>query len=123
MLRLTGRMADGLFISMPYIPPQKLPQFNTLIDEGAAEAERLPEAIRRGYNISGVIRPGAGNTGSLTQNGTIDGTAGYWVEQIIRLYSEYRQDTFIFWGGGDVARQIEIFAQEVVPAVKESLTS
>jgi hypothetical protein len=93
-----------------------------LLDEGAVEAERSPEAIRRGYNVGGVIRAGAGSTGSLTANGTIDGTADYWVEQLTWLYNEYRQDTFIFWGGGDVARQIEIFAQEVVPAVKERVS-
>jgi hypothetical protein len=43
----------------------------------------------------------------------------YWVDQLVRLYTEYRQDTFIFWGGGDVGQQIETFAKEVVPAVRE----
>jgi len=119
MLRLTGRMADGLIISMPYVPPEALPDVNVLIDDGAREAGRSPDAIRRGYNLSGVIRPGAGSTRYPAQPGTLDGTAGYWADQIVRFYNEYRQDTFIFWGGGDdVAGQYELFAREVVPAVK-----
>jgi len=123
MLRLTGRMADGLFISMAYVPPETLPKFNALIDMGAADFGRSPDAIRRGYNIGGVIRPGEGSKGNLTPNNAIDGTAGFWVDQIIRLYSEYRQDTFILWSGGDVAKQIELFAQEVVPAVKSQVAT
>jgi len=37
----------------------------------------------------------------------------------VRLYSDYRQDTFVFVAGGDVGQQIEMFAKEVIPAVKE----
>lgn len=123
MLRLTGRMADGVIISMPYALPETLPGINALIDEGAQEAGRSPEAIRRGYNVSGVIQPGAGSTSFPGQQGTISGTAGYWADQLVHLYHEYRQDTFIFWGGGDVGQQIERFAQEVAPAVKERIAA
>jgi alkanesulfonate monooxygenase SsuD/methylene tetrahydromethanopterin reductase-like flavin-dependent oxidoreductase (luciferase family) len=121
MLRLTGRMADGLFVSMHFFPPEQQPAVHALIDEGAREAGRSPEAIRRGNNIHGVIRPGAGSISFPTQPGVIDGTAGYWADQLTAFYREHRQDTFIFWGSGDVAQQIEIFAKEVVPAVKERL--
>ena len=123
MLRLTGRLADGLFISMPYVPPETLPGINALIDEGAHEAGRSPDTIRRGYNLSGVIRPGAGSVSFPAQRGVIDGTAGYWADQIVYFCNEYRQDTFIFWGGGDVAQQIEIFAKEVILAVKERIAA
>lgn len=117
MLRLTGRMGDGLLISMPYVPPENLPEINALIDEGAAEVDRSPDAIRRGYNVSGMIQSGAGNTSFPSQAGIINGTAGYWADQLTRLYTEYRQDTFILMVGD--ANQIERFAQEVAPAVKE----
>jgi len=120
MLRLTGRMADGLFISMPYFPPETLPEMNAHIDEGAEEAGRSPDLIRRGYNISGAILPGAGSSSVPAQPGVIAGTAGYWADQLTRFYQDYRQDTFIFWSSSDdVADQIERFAQEVMPAVKE----
>lgn len=121
MLKLTGRMADGVLLSMPYIPPPKLAELNAHIDEGAAAAGRSPDEIRRGYNVSGVIRPGEGRSGSVTPQNTIDGTAGFWADQLTRLYRDYRQDTFIFWGGGDVGDQIRRFAGEVVPAVKGAL--
>lgn len=121
MLRLTGRMADGLFVSMHFFPPEKQPEVHALVDEGAREAGRSPDAIRRGNNIHGVIRPGTGRTSFPTQPGVIDGTAGYWIDQLTAFYREHRQDTFIFWASGDVAQQTEIFAKEVVPAVKERL--
>lgn len=119
MLKLTGRMADGLLISMPYVPPEKLAEVNGLIDEGAAEAGRSPDAIRRGYNLAGAIRPGAGSVNHPAQPGVIDGTAAFWTDQITRLYQDYRQDTFIIMAAD--TRQIETFAREVVPAVKEHL--
>lgn len=118
MLRLTGRMADGLSISLSYVPPESLPRFNNLLDEGAEQAGRSPDEIRRGYNVGGTIRSGAGSAGELA-DGRIVGTAGYWVDQLVRFYTEYRQDTFVFWGGGDIAQQIEVFAREVAPRVKE----
>lgn len=123
MLRLTGRMADGLLISMPYVPPERLPEVNALIDEGAQEAGRSPEAVRRGYNISGRIRAGEGSASFPAQKGGIDGTAGHWADQLTHLYHTYRQDTFIFWGSGDAAEQIERFAKEVVPAVRERIAA
>jgi alkanesulfonate monooxygenase SsuD/methylene tetrahydromethanopterin reductase-like flavin-dependent oxidoreductase (luciferase family) len=123
MLRLTGRMADGLLISHGYVPPEKLAQFNSLIDEGAKDAGRSPEAIRRGYNVGGIIRSGAGSVGASAQQGGINGTVEHWVEQLSRFYHEYRQDTFIFWGGGDVAEQLTLFVKEVVPAVKERVAA
>lgn len=123
MLRLTGRLADGLLISMAYVPPETLPNFNALIDAGAADSGRSPEVIRRGYNIGGVILHGEGSKGNLTPNNAIIGTAGFWADQILRFYSEYRQDTFILWSSTDVAKQIEAFARDVVPAVKSRVTA
>jgi alkanesulfonate monooxygenase SsuD/methylene tetrahydromethanopterin reductase-like flavin-dependent oxidoreductase (luciferase family) len=123
MLRLTGRLADGLFVSMPYVPPAELGRVNGLIDDGAKEAGRSPDAIRRGYNVSGAIRPGEGSVRFSGEEGKMEGTAGYWVEQLSELYREYGMDTFIFWGGGAVGEQIERFAKEVVPGVKEAVAA
>ena len=121
MLRLTGRMADGLFVTFAFFPPERLPEVHTLVDEGAREAGRSPEAIRRGNNIHGVIRPGAGRKSFPAEPGIIDGTASYWADQLTTLYREHRQDTFSFWPNGDIVQQTETFAKEVVPAVKERL--
>jgi alkanesulfonate monooxygenase SsuD/methylene tetrahydromethanopterin reductase-like flavin-dependent oxidoreductase (luciferase family) len=118
MMRLTGRLADGVMLSMGYVPVHELPERNAQIDEGAREAGRSPDAIRRAYNVSGVIR--AGGEIALRQDRGVDGTAAMWADTLTDLYHDYRQDTFIFWGGND-ADQIRRFAQEVVPAVREQL--
>lgn len=122
MLRLTGRLADGLLISMPYIPREELAQINAHVDEGAKSAERSPDEIRRGYNINGIIRAGGENSGTITAQNAIDGTASYWVDQLTSLYHDHRQDTFIFWGAEDVNTQIERFANEVAPVVKAKIS-
>ena len=121
MLRLAGRMADGLFVTMAFFPPERMPEVHTLVDAGAREAGRSPEAIRRGNNIHGVIRPGAGRRSFPAEPGVLDGTAGHWADQLTTFYREARQDTFSFWANGDVVQQTEVFAKEVVPAVKERL--
>ncbi len=123
MLRLTGRMADGLLISRPYVPPERLPEFNARIDEGAAQRVLPPSAIRRGYNLMGMIdlRPNGTRPAGLTA-GNLYGTVDQWVDELVRYYRDYRQDTFLFWPvAGDELRQIEVFAQEVAPAVREAL--
>lgn len=123
MLRLTGRMGDGILVSTTYQSPQRLLEINEQIDEGAAEAGRAPAAIRRGYNLMGVLDLGRSDT-KITEReaNNIYGPVEEWVEQLVRFYWEYRQDTFIFWPvSGNRMVQIEAFAQEVVPAVREAL--
>ena len=123
MLRLLGRMADGLLISYNYDSPERLLELNRRIDAGAQEAGRDPSQIRRGYNLMGVINVGRENTpipGLKAEN--VYGSIQDWTDKILHWHQEYRQDTFIFWpAAGNKLVQIEAFAQEVVPAVKEAL--
>ncbi len=123
MLRLTGQLADGLLVSSSYVPAEQLPEFNRLIDEGAAAAGRPTTAIRRGYNLMGVLDLGGAEARPhAARPGTIVGGPAAWVDAIERLAREGRQDTFIFWpAGDDRARQVEAFAREVAPAVRERL--
>lgn len=124
MMRLTGRMADGLLVSRNWVPPQRLPELNRLIDEGAAEAGRQPGEIRRGYNVMGVVDVGLPETAirSERHEGFIYGPPHVWVETILGHYHDARQDTFIFWPAGDGKdAQLEGFAREVIPAVREAL--
>jgi alkanesulfonate monooxygenase SsuD/methylene tetrahydromethanopterin reductase-like flavin-dependent oxidoreductase (luciferase family) len=121
MLKLTGRLADGLLISNIYIPVDRLDWVNRQIDAGAAEAGRSPQEIRRGYNMMGVLE--LDQEKYERKEGQVHGPVERWVEEIVSLYHDYRQDTFIFWPvAGDEARQLEVFAGEVVPAVKSHLT-
>jgi alkanesulfonate monooxygenase SsuD/methylene tetrahydromethanopterin reductase-like flavin-dependent oxidoreductase (luciferase family) len=118
MLHLTGQMADGLWISLPYIPPQQLPAVNARIDAGADSVGRAPDSIRRGYNLMGVLSPDIAH-GEISDKG-IFGNSAYWIDSLSRLHETYRQDTFNFWPSGDAPfEQIERFASEIIPALKE----
>lgn len=121
MLRLVGAKADGILTSITYMPPERLNWVNDRISEGAESAGRDSTAIRRGYNLMGVVRERS-TRGITSQDSGIDGPADYWISEILRLYRQFGQDTFLFWPTeGDPIRQIERFAQEVVPAVREEL--
>ena len=115
MLNLIGRLADGWVPSLGYSPPERLPEMQKRIDEGAAEAGREPKEIRRAYNLSGNI--GAGGEGPL------DGPASKWVETLTGFALEHGMDTFIYWPSQDHERQVEVFANEVAPAVREAVQS
>ena len=115
MLDLIGRLADGWVPSLGYAPPERLPEMNRRIDEGAVRAGREPREIRRAYNVSGHI--GTENEGPL------DGPPSRWVETLTGFALEHGVDTFIYWPSGDHERQVEVFAGEVVPAVREAVLS
>lgn len=123
MLRLTGRLADGLIVSAGYVPPETLPAVNALVDDGAAEAGRPPAAIRRAYNVMGVIADGAAAPGDgevVGAGGTHDVAA--WAAALSRYAGEGRIDAFVFWPtGGDRAEQFRRFVGEVAPAVRAAL--
>jgi alkanesulfonate monooxygenase SsuD/methylene tetrahydromethanopterin reductase-like flavin-dependent oxidoreductase (luciferase family) len=123
MLRLTGRLADGLFVSTAYDPRERLLTYNERIDEGAEQAGRSPTEIRRGYNLMGVLDLGRPDTRAKEeQANNIYGPVQKWVDEILTFYHDYGQDTFVFWPvAGNERLQIEGFAQEVVPAVRAAL--
>ena len=116
MLSLLGRLADGWVPSLGHTPPEKLPGLQGRIDEAALEAGREPGEIRRVYNVSGEIGPDG--------EGVLDGPTSKWVEGLARFALELGMDTFVFWpeaGPEDHERQVELFAGEVVPAVREAV--
>jgi alkanesulfonate monooxygenase SsuD/methylene tetrahydromethanopterin reductase-like flavin-dependent oxidoreductase (luciferase family) len=115
MLGLIGRVADGWVPSSTYATPDRLPAAQARIDDAAAAAGREPAAIRRLYNISGRIGPGGG--------GFLDGPASQWVEQLLPLVTEVGMDTFVLWPTEDPARQVQLFAAEVAPALREAVAA
>jgi alkanesulfonate monooxygenase SsuD/methylene tetrahydromethanopterin reductase-like flavin-dependent oxidoreductase (luciferase family) len=115
MLGLIGRLADGWIPSMGLATPGKLPEMHERIDEGADKAGRKPGEIRRLYNVSGNI--------GAEGDGLLEGPASKWVEQLTRFTLELGMDTFIYWPSEDRERQVELFANEVVPAVREAVAS
>jgi alkanesulfonate monooxygenase SsuD/methylene tetrahydromethanopterin reductase-like flavin-dependent oxidoreductase (luciferase family) len=113
MLKLIGRLADGWVPSFPYAPPEGLLSMHRRIDEAALAAGRKPGDVRRVYNLMGRITPGP------TQK-LLEGPPAHWIEQLTRFAVELRMDTFTFWPAEDPERQLRLFAEEVVPGVREA---
>ena len=113
-LGLTGRMADGWLPSSSYAPPQRLPEMRQRIDEAALSVGRRPQDIRRIYNVMGLVTPGS-------MQDLFTGPVDYWVDELTRLVVEVGMDTFIYWPADDRLHQVELFAAEVVPAVREQV--
>jgi len=115
MLALIGRLADGWIPSMGWATPERLPEMHKRIDEAASKAEREPGEIKRLYNISDRI----GQAGE----GSLSGPASKWVEELTRFALDLGMDTFIYWPSEDRVRQVELFASEVAPAVREAVAA
>jgi alkanesulfonate monooxygenase SsuD/methylene tetrahydromethanopterin reductase-like flavin-dependent oxidoreductase (luciferase family) len=113
-LGVLGRLADGWLPSSSYVPPERLPEMQQRIDESALVAGRQPREIRRIYNVMGMITDGP-------MQGPFMGPAEYWVDELTRLVIEVGMDTFIYWPADDRMSQIELFAAEVAPAVKDQV--
>jgi alkanesulfonate monooxygenase SsuD/methylene tetrahydromethanopterin reductase-like flavin-dependent oxidoreductase (luciferase family) len=114
MLALTGRLADGWLPSAAFLPPDKLGEAERRVDDAAAAAGRRPDAVRRMYNIGGEITDG-------TDRGFLQGPVERWVDELSTLVLEAGVDTFVLWAGEPRRRQMEVFAGEVMPAVRAAV--
>ncbi len=115
MLDLIGRKADGWVPSAPWAPPESLPEYLRRIEEAATLAGRDPSSIRRVYNLMGSIGPSTGER--------FVGPVAYWVEELTGV-ARTGMDAFIFWpSGNDPVRQVEMFASDVVPAVRAAVSA
>ncbi|HKT01833.1 MAG TPA: LLM class flavin-dependent oxidoreductase [Rugosimonospora sp.] len=112
-LRLTGRLADGWVPSFRGDAAALTTMAGTL-DGAAREAGRDPGQIRRVLNVGGVITDGP-------SEGVLRGPVGQWVEELSDLALGSGFDTFILWADGD--KQLERFAEEVVPAVRAQVAA
>jgi hypothetical protein len=100
MLALTGEKADGWLPSMGYVDLADLPRMNAAIDDAALEAGRRPEDIRRMLNLSGDFLQDAP------------------VERLLELTS-IGMSAFLMPVAS--AADVQRFAQEVAPAVREQV--
>ncbi|RKR87816.1 luciferase-like monooxygenase [Micromonospora pisi] len=112
MLAVTGRSSDGWISPLNiYVRPDEVPSRQQLIDTAARQAGRDPATVRRVYNVIGAI-------GSYTGPGLV-GPVELWVDTLAAWAVELGFDTFVFWPATAHLRQAEIFAAEVVPAVRQ----
>jgi alkanesulfonate monooxygenase SsuD/methylene tetrahydromethanopterin reductase-like flavin-dependent oxidoreductase (luciferase family) len=111
LLRLTGRAGDGWLPSLPYLPdgPASLEEMNKHIDEGAHRADRDPAAITRFLNITGQFT----NSGE----GLLVGPPAQWAHELAEITLSHGISGFILMA--DDQSDIDVFAAEVTPAVRE----
>lgn len=115
MLTLAGERADGWISPLNiHVPPREVPARRQIIDEAAAGAGRDPRTLRRAYNVIGAIGGHGGAPGLV-------GDVPRWVDTLTDWSVELGFDTFVFWPAFDPERQLALFADEVVPAVRESV--
>jgi alkanesulfonate monooxygenase SsuD/methylene tetrahydromethanopterin reductase-like flavin-dependent oxidoreductase (luciferase family) len=121
MLHLTGRLADGWAAPIvSYLPYERWGWAQDAIDIGARQVGRDPSSILRVANLVGSItnRP---DSGQPRGNAPIEGNSAYWIEVLASLALATRFDTFIFWPQAPSSEQIERFAREVAPGVREAV--
>lgn len=114
MLRFLGAKADGWVPSNSYFPPDKLPAMQRRIDDAALAAGRNPSAIVRAYNIFGAVTR-AGDAEAFR------GSVPQWTDELTALSVETGMDTFLLGTADDDAAQAAVFADEIVPAVREAV--
>lgn len=115
ILRLTGRAADGWLPSLGYLPEgaASLTEMNRHIDEGAAAADREPQAIRRMLNIGGQF--------SAEGTGVLKGPPRQWADELSEFTLQYGISTFILMA--DDANTMQTFAEDVAPLVREQVAA
>ena len=123
-LAATGRAADG------WVPSMGSDWLSTLyresrpkIDEAAAAAGRDPSAIVDIFNFGGRITasPLAQTRGE--DGRWIGGSATQWIEEMASAVIEHGAGGFIFRATDDTPAPVALamFAQEIVPAVREAI--
>lgn len=116
MLAITGRLGDGWLPSLGYMNPDALNDANRRIDDAATAAGRDPAQILRIYNIGGRITDGE-------SGGLLEGPVDQWVDQLTELTVDYGMDGYILGPGEDPEGQLRLFATEVMPRVRENVSS
>lgn len=117
MLELVGRKADGWVPSLSYAPPDAIPGMRERLDESATQAGRSPSTIRRVYNLMGQI------TDATNADEILHGPVPLWVDRLTEFVLELGFDTFVYWPASDPLDQLDLFAGEVAPAVRESVAA
>jgi len=105
-LELIGRKADGWIPGGGISKMADFARLNAIIDRAAVHAGRDATAIRRIANLSGA---------------PLD-DARPWIDVLRQLTTESGIDGLVFWPTDAGTTEIERFANEVVPAVREGET-
>ena len=122
-LAVTGRAADG------WVPSRGSDWLSTLyresrprIDEAAVAAGRDPSAIVDIFNFGGRITPSPLAQTRGEDGRWIGGSATQWIEEMASAVIDHGAGGFIFRATDDTPAPaaLAMFAQEIVPAVREA---
>jgi alkanesulfonate monooxygenase SsuD/methylene tetrahydromethanopterin reductase-like flavin-dependent oxidoreductase (luciferase family) len=116
-LDLIGRLADGWIPGGGFSQIGRFDELNARIDAAAVAAGRDPATIRRIVNISGEIKDGG------TGDSPLVGPVSQWIDTISGWAIDGGLDAFIFWPRDTGTGQIERYATDVVPKVREAVGS
>ncbi|MGP3923472.1 LLM class flavin-dependent oxidoreductase [Streptomyces sp. 8N616] len=112
-IRLTGARADGWLPSLGFLGLDRLGDAVAQLDRGVEEAGRDPAAIRKVYNLGGIIGP--------ESSAPFQGSVRQWVDQLGSVVRDFGMNGFVYWPADDHERQLALFAEEVVPAARAAL--
>lgn len=122
-LALTGRIADGWAAPIPsYLPYEKWPEANRILDESARAAGRNPGDVRRIAQIVGEITDRPGDALAESGSAPVRGTVDQWAALLARLAIEQPYTAFVFWPEHQTVDQIVRFGREVAPLVRKIVT-
>ncbi|HET8571867.1 MAG TPA: LLM class flavin-dependent oxidoreductase [Candidatus Limnocylindria bacterium] len=116
-LELIARHGDGWVPSLGYLGPERFGAVSARLDEAAMRAGRDPASIRRVYNLGGVITDG--RVGDQPLVGPVD----LWIETLTGWALRLGIDSFLFAPPDAGTRDVERFADEIVPAVREAVAT
>jgi hypothetical protein len=57
------------------------------------------------------------------RRGPPPGPSSHWIEELTRFAGELGFDTFVFWPAENPVQQLERFAAEVMPGVREAVAA
>jgi alkanesulfonate monooxygenase SsuD/methylene tetrahydromethanopterin reductase-like flavin-dependent oxidoreductase (luciferase family) len=128
MLRLTGRLSDGWTPSYGYALTDQIPQMQRIIEQSISATRRNSNEVRRNYNIAGIVSESDSKKVDhqehaviREQDGLLVGSVDFWVDTIVKFYKDLRMDSFTFWPANESAQEVELFANKIVPRMKEEI--
>jgi len=116
-LSVVGRLSEGWIVSQqPGMPLDDLASWGELFDSAVASSGRDPSEVHRIWRIEEFNA----ENGSDANEGNREGVSiQQWAERLADLAVHYGIDTFLLMEGENAELQLERFAHELMPLLRE----
>lgn len=111
VLALTGRLADGWLPSVPFAPPEVIPERSAIILRAAEAARRSREDLTFVSDVGIAVGPRR-DDGSLVRGSAEE------VAERLAAFGELGFDAINVWPAGDATEQRHRIAEEVLPLLR-----